>query len=131
MFKLGETVEHETYGRGKIVNFDSQDKSSLIVEFEEAHEVFIRDIIDEDYHYEDNSRFEKRSFINVYTWDLKKLRPDYKNSKGKKVNESYISNCHSCEGMVSHKTHPRCETCGWYKCECGSCGCNYKRSLYE
>lgn len=67
----------------------------MLVEFEEEHGVFIRDIIDEDYHYEDNSRFEKRSFINVYTWDIKKLRTDYKNSQGKKVNEPYINNCHS------------------------------------
>jgi len=127
MFKLGDTIEHETYGKGKIVDFDSQDKSSLLVEFEEEQEVFIRDIIDEEYHYEDNSRFEKRSFINVYTWDIKKFRTDYKYGQGKKVNEHYINNCHSCREMVSHKTHSRCETCEWYKCECGSCGCNYKR----
>lgn len=117
MFKVGDTVTHRTYGRGEIVSFDVQDKSRMLVAFEEQHEVFIRDIIDEDCHYEDNSRLEKTSFINVYTWDLNK------------VNVPYINNCHSCGKMVSSQTHSKCEVCKWYKCECGSCKCNYKRKI--
>lgn len=132
MFKLGDTVIHQTYGRGEIVNFDLQDKSRMLVAFEEEHEVFIRDIIDEDYHYEDNCRLEKTSFINVYTWDLNRinnLRTDFKSIQGNKLYELYINHCHSCKKEVSSQTHSKCEVCGWYKCECGSCECNYKRKI--
>jgi hypothetical protein len=132
MFKLGEAVVHTTYGKGEIISFDTQDKSRILVAFEEEHEVFIRDITDEEYHFEDNSRLEKTKFIEVYTWDLNKidnLGTDFKNSQGIKMNEHYINHCHSCGKMVSSQTHSRCEVCGWYKCECGSCECNYKGKI--
>lgn len=33
--------------------------------------------------------------------------------------------CHTCGSKLTSLDHSPCDACGWLKCSCGGCGCNY------
>lgn len=119
MFKVGDKVEHFLYGKGEITAIG---KNQFVwVAFEKEHEIVIHDVIDEQYYFEDNTRIETTNYIEVFESDLRKVS-DYI----WRAREPYINHCYSCKKLISSQTQQYCDVCGWLKCECGSCKCNYK-----
>jgi ABC-type ATPase with predicted acetyltransferase domain len=122
MFKVGDKVEHFNYGKGEITLIEKKTQS-VWVSFETEQEIVIYDVIDEQYHFEDNTRIETTNFIRVFEAELTNGSSSIGN-KDKK--NAYINHCHSCKKLISSQTHPYCVKCRWLKCECDSCKCNYK-----
>ncbi|MBN8199191.1 hypothetical protein ACFWGC_29275 [Cytobacillus pseudoceanisediminis] len=122
MFKVGDIIEHDNYGKGEVTAIENESKS-LWVSFDKKHEVVIYDVIDKPHYFEDNTRLTYTNFIRVFESEVRMLSSNhrYRNNR-----DDYINNCHSCKKLLSSQTHPYCIECEWLKCECGSCKCNYK-----
>ena len=40
---------------------------------------------------------------------------------------SRITHCFNCKCTLNSSVDNKCWWCGWLKCKCSACGCNYKR----
>ena len=36
-----------------------------------------------------------------------------------------ITHCYNCKKPLNNSSDNECKKCGWIKCSCGACGCNY------
>ena len=57
---------------------------------------------------------------------LSKIINDYVRVFSKRV-----AHCYRCQNYLDNINFSICSNCGWIKCKCNACGCEYKGSTYE
>ncbi len=124
MLKVDDRIEHYLYGKGTVLSI-LKDKDELLVSFDKEFEVLTGKVIDTDFYFEDTRRLETTRFIEVSRSNVEKI--NIKLEEANYFSKERNPYCHSCKKLISTVTHDKCKECGWIICDCGACGCNYKK----